>query len=87
MPVSEFKAQAADVLKRLAEDDRPVVITQNGKAAGVLLSPAEYDRLTERERVIAAIEAGLRDDDEGRVYTHEEAVKRLRSRFKGRQSR
>jgi hypothetical protein len=29
---------------------QPVIINQNGKPAGVLVSPTEYDRLTERER-------------------------------------
>ncbi|NOZ86588.1 MAG: type II toxin-antitoxin system Phd/YefM family antitoxin, partial [Deltaproteobacteria bacterium] len=39
IPVSEFKARAAEWLRRLAESSEPLVITQNGKAAGVLLSP------------------------------------------------
>ena len=29
VPVSEFKAQAADLLRRLAETGQPIVITQN----------------------------------------------------------
>jgi hypothetical protein len=34
VPVSDFKAQAADWLKRIAKTGQPLVITQNGKAAG-----------------------------------------------------
>ena len=55
VPVSEFKAQAAEMLRRLATSGEPVVITQNGKAAGVLLSPQAYDDLTERARFMAAV--------------------------------
>ena len=59
VPVSDFKAKAADWLQRLGENSEPVVITQNGKAAGVLLSPAAYDELTERFRFMRTVEQGL----------------------------
>ncbi len=53
--------QAADWLKRVADTGQPVVITQNGKAAGVLVSPSEFDRLCERAGLREAIDAGLRN--------------------------
>ncbi len=81
VPVSEFKAQAADWLKRIADTEQPVVITQNGKAAGVLLSPRAFDQLVERARFVAAVEEGLADVKAGRVTDHEEVVKQVRSRF------
>jgi len=84
VPVSEFKAQAAEWLKRIATTGQALVITQNGKAAGVLLSPARFDELSERARLNAAIDAGLADADAGRVHTHAavkaELSKRRRSR-------
>lgn len=40
-------------------DNQPVVITQNGVAAAVLLPPEEYDRLVERSEFIGAVERGL----------------------------
>jgi prevent-host-death family protein len=52
VPVSDFKAQAADWLRRVADSGQPLVITQNGKAAGVLLSPARFDELTEQARFV-----------------------------------
>ena len=61
VPVSEFKAQAADFLRRIAETGQPIAITQNGRVAAVVMSPAEYDRLTySREEVEAEIDARLR---------------------------
>lgn len=75
VPVSDFKAQAATWLDRLAETGQPVVITQNGKAAGVLLSPGAYDLLTERARFVAAVEEGLADSNAGRVVSHDDVVK------------
>jgi len=83
VPVSDFKAKAADWLRRLVESSEPVVITQNGKAAGVLLSPAAYDELTERFRFMKSVERGLADVEAGRVTPHEEVVAEMRRRFGG----
>ena len=83
VPVSDFKAKAADWLRRLNESSEPVVITQNGKAAGVLLSPAAYDELTERYRFMRSVEQGLSDVEAGRVNPHREVVAEMRRRFGG----
>jgi prevent-host-death family protein len=87
VPVSDFKAQAAELLRRVAESGHPLVITQNGKAAGVLLSPAEFDRLTERARFVSAVEEGLADADAGRVRDHDQVAARLKERFRSKRSR
>lgn len=81
VPVSEFKAKAAEWLRRLGETSEPLVITQNGKAAGVLVSPEVFDRLTERARFIHAAERGLEDLEAGRAHSHEDVVAEMRERF------
>ena len=81
VPVSDFKAKAADWLRRLGESSEPVIITQNGKAAAVVLSPAAYDELTERFRFMEAVERGLADVEAGRVTPHEEVVVEMRRHF------
>src|SRR5580704_328941 len=87
VPISEFKAQAAEVLRRVGATGRPLVITQNGKAAGVLLSPSEFDRLSERARFVAALEEGLADADAGRVRDHDEVAARMKERFGSKRPR
>lgn len=87
IPVSDFKAQAAEWLKRIAETGQPLVITQNGKAAGVLLSPSHFDALSERARFVSAIDAGLADSDAGRVHPHAAVVAELTKRRRARTSR
>ena len=64
IPLGEFKSRAASYLKDL---DGPVVITQNGRPAGVLLSPIEYDRLCEQQRFLESIAAGVADVQAGRT--------------------
>lgn len=81
IPVSEFKSKAALWLRRLAKSKDTIIITQKGKAAGVLLSPEAYDELTEQLRFIRAVDAGLADIEEGRVSTHESVVDEMKTRF------
>ena len=81
VPLSDFKARASELLKRLAETGAPIVITQNGRAAGVLLSPAEYDALTERIRFIKGVAEGLEDARSGKVVTHESMVAEVQTRY------
>ena len=67
----------------MGESSEPVVITQNGRAAAVLLSPAAYDELTEPFRFMRSVEQGLADVEAGRVTPHEEVVAEMRRRFGG----
>lgn len=84
VPVSDFKAQAAEWLRRIGETDAPLVVTQHGKPAGVLLSPRAFDALTEQARFVSAVGEGLADADAGRVRPHAEVERRFRARFGSR---
>ncbi|PKM10179.1 MAG: prevent-host-death protein [Gammaproteobacteria bacterium HGW-Gammaproteobacteria-3] len=67
LPLGQFKTQASQLLKCLNSHNRPIVITQNGKPAAVVLSPAEFDRLNTQARFIFAVQQGLNDEQAGRV--------------------
>ena len=49
IPVSDLRQEAAAVLKRVQASDEPLVITQRGRSAAILLSLSTYER-GERER-------------------------------------
>jgi prevent-host-death family protein len=81
VPISEFKAQAADWLRKIEETGSPVIVTQNGKPAGVLLSPEAFDELTERAEFVAAVTEGLSDVESGRLHSHAQLYKDMKARF------
>jgi prevent-host-death family protein len=87
VPVSEFKAQAAELLRRVTTTGQPLVITQNGKPAGVLLSPASFDELTERAQFIAAVQEGLADSEAGRVTDQATVAAEMKGRYRARPAR
>ena len=82
VPIGRFKGEASQWLKKIAKSGQTLVITQNGTPAGVVMSPAEFDRIRDRQRFLEGIAAGVRDAEEGRVVTTREARKRLAARRK-----
>jgi prevent-host-death family protein len=81
LPVGEFKTQISRILRRLQATRRPIVITQNGKPAAVLLTPEDFDRLNERARFIEALDEGHADSVAGRVVEDGELTRELDKTF------
>lgn len=81
VPIRELKSNPARVLRRLRESHRPVVLTQHGRPAAVLISPQEFDELRERERFMTAVRAGLADIEAGRVVDDDEVERALDEEF------
>jgi prevent-host-death family protein len=81
LPIGEFKAQASRVLRQLRSSQRPVVITQNGRPAAVLITPEEFDRIREHERFMSAVREGLADAEAGRLVDDEELDSYFDERF------
>ena len=65
------------MLHEVQNSNRPLVITQNGKAAAVLISPTDFDLLTEQVRFVDAVKRGLTDVQNGRVLPDEDLDKEL----------
>jgi prevent-host-death family protein len=87
VPIAEFKAHLSEVVRSLAARRRPYIVTQNGKPAAVLLSPAEFDRLAAQAHFVAAVEEGLADVAAGRTVPDAELGKVLDARFGARPKR
>jgi prevent-host-death family protein len=75
--LSDFKNKASKMLREIQSSRRPLVITQNGKAAAVLISPSDFDLLTEQARFVEAVQRGLEDVQNGRVLPDEDLGKEL----------
>lgn len=81
IPLGEFKAQAASIIKQLHEHGKTLVITQNGRPACVVMSPAEFDIMRERQAFLEAVAAGLGDAEAGRVVADEQLQHQLDKEF------
>jgi prevent-host-death family protein len=69
VPVGQFKSGLAKYLNEVQSKRNSLIITQNGKPAGVLISPEEFDDLRQTKLFIDSISRGLSDSDKGAVLT------------------
>jgi PHD/YefM family antitoxin component YafN of YafNO toxin-antitoxin module len=67
--LSDFRQKATETLDRLARTGEAEILTVNGEARAVLLSPAAYDEIArdaELTRDVAAIRRAMKEFDEGK---------------------
>ena len=80
IPVGKFKASLAKYLKDIQVHKNSLIITQNGKPAGVLISPKEFDKLRETKLFIDSISRGLSDAEQGNLLTTTQLRNQLQKR-------
>jgi antitoxin YefM len=78
-PLTAFRANVAAFVDQVREEHRPLVLTQHGRSAAVLLGADDYEALIEELDLLRAIHRGLKDVEEGRVVPHEQVVEELRA--------
>jgi prevent-host-death family protein len=82
-PISYLKANAAEILDRLAEEREPLLITQNGEARAVMQDVASYEATQETLAVLKILALGNREVEEGKVKPVADVVRRLRAKKNG----
>jgi prevent-host-death family protein len=79
-PISYLKAHAAEILRNLAEQQEPMVITQNGEAKVVIQDIESYEQTQQTMALLKILALGMRQVEEGNVLPAENVIKRLRER-------
>ena len=80
VPIAEFKTNISKWFKTLQTSGHPLIITQNSKPAGVLLSASDYDELVYRKTFLDSVERGIADAENGQTRTTDELRKSLQAR-------
>jgi prevent-host-death family protein len=79
-PISYLKAHAAEIVRNLAEQQEPLVITQNGQAKVVIQDIESYEQTQQTMALLKILALGMRQVEEGKVLPAENVIKRLRER-------
>lgn len=77
-PISYLKANAAKIAQELKDDGEPYIITQNGEAAMVVQSVAEYERKENTLAMLQMIAQAEQDISAGRTLPIDEAFSAIR---------
>ena len=80
-PVTEFRAHTSAVLGQVHATKRPVILTQNGRSAAVLLDVDVYESLIDELAVLRDIRTAEQQLDAGMGIPNEDVEKRLRDKF------
>lgn len=79
IPIAEFKTRASEMIRKIHATKRPLVITQNGKPAAVVMTPAEFEELGYRQFVKAKVQAGIDSAEGGKAVPSGEVRRRLKA--------
>jgi antitoxin YefM len=80
-PLSEFRANTAAFVEQVQATQRPIVLTQHGRGAAVLLGLREYERLVERAEVLDDIRVAEEQVARGETVEHDEAKRQVLARL------
>ncbi len=80
VPIGEFKTRISKWINKSRKTRHPIVITQNGKPAAVVLTPTDFDQLQELKQFTESISRGLADADKGKLLTIPELIAELAKR-------
>ncbi len=68
VPVTDLRQDAAAVLKKLRDSRDPMIITQRGRAAAVLISIEEYERESSERQILHLLAKGEKEVTLGEGY-------------------
>lgn len=77
-PVSEFRANAAELIAEIRSSGRPLVLTERGRWAAVVLDVGNYEEMVEELELLRDVRAAARQIDAGFGVSNEDAKARLR---------
>ena len=80
-PLSEFRANVASFIERIQKTKRPLVITQRGKSAAVMLDVAEYETLLEKLELLSDIQIAETQVKQGKGLSHDDAKNQVLGRI------
>ncbi len=80
-PLSEVRNGMAAFIKQVHETKRPLIITQHGKSAAVLIDAAEFEAMQEKLELLSDVHTALDQLEKGQGIDQEEAKAMLLDRI------
>jgi prevent-host-death family protein len=81
-PISYVKSHAAEIIKNINDNRRPVIITQNGEAKGVFIDSESYKKMRDTISMMKLIILAENDIARGKVTPQEKVFEKLDKKFK-----
>lgn len=83
IPISDLRQDAAAVLKRVRNSHEPLIVTQRGRAAAVMLSVKSYEQVDYERQLLRQLIRGEREIAGGDGYDIESVLAEADSLLSG----
>ena len=80
-PVTEFRANTSAIIDQMHSTKRPVVLTQHGRSAAVLLDVEVYEGLLDEIALLRDLRVSEGQIAAGQVVSHAEVSRRMRDKW------
>ena len=80
-PVTEFRANTSAVIEQMHSTKRPVVLTQHGRSAAVLLDVGVYESMLDEIAFLRDLRISEDQIASGQVIAHAEVARRMRDNW------
>ena len=78
-PVTEFRANAAQFIDQVRDTREPIILTQHGKGAAVLLDLETFESMIEEVELLRDIRTARSQTAAGEIIPHETLMRELRA--------
>ena len=86
IPITDLRQDAAKVLKQLKDSKEPLIITQRGRAAAVMLSVEAFNRSEHEKELLRLLAKGEREIGIGEGHDLEDVLSEADSLLSGEPS-
>jgi prevent-host-death family protein len=76
-PLSEFRSKVAFYFDKVKKTKRPLVITQNGKSAAILIDVSEYEAMVDKIEVLEDVKLAEEQISKGMEISHQDVKERF----------
>ena len=80
-PVTEFRANAAQFIEQVQVTGEPVILTQHGRSAAVLLNVESYEAMLDELALLRDVRLAEEQVAAGKAASHLAVAKKLRARL------
>ena len=81
-PVTEFRANAAQFIEQVRDTGEPMILTQHGRSAAVLLDVVSYESLMDEIVLLRDVRQAEDQVAAGKGVSHASVAKKLRARLR-----
>jgi len=74
IPITDLRQDSSAVLERVRSSREPVIITQRGRAAAVMVSVEEYERSENERQILLLLARGEKEIAQGKGHKLEDVL-------------